>query len=80
MRGGEKMKLKNLNLVQLRFAQAGVTANVAAWKQLEQQLSVEDQINCVLALAKEPEPQPILRRLIVSKNREQVAQRRQNHQ
>lgn len=74
------MKLKNLNLVQLRFAQAGVTANVAAWKQLEQQLSVEDQINCVLALAKEPEPQPILRRLIVSKNREQVAQRRQNHQ
>lgn len=70
------MHLRNLSLLQLKFAQVGMNADVNAWQQAEQQLPLQDQINCVLALAHEPEPKPIIQRLIVAKrlsNRHKLA-------
>ena len=53
-----------------------MNADVNAWQQAEQQLPLQDQINCVLALAHEPESKPVIQRLIVAKqlsNRHKLA-------
>ena len=65
------MKLQNLSLQQLEFSLAGVRQD-SSWENMEKQIPLEKQAECIEALSFIKNPEPVIQRLIVAKRLDMV--------
>ncbi|WP_295730244.1 hypothetical protein [uncultured Limosilactobacillus sp.] len=65
------VQIQNLSLQQLKFSLAGIKGS-DNWNTMEKQIPIDQQGECIEALARVKEPERVIQRMIVAKRMDMV--------